>query len=188
MHVRGPLAPATLVRYAVQGDGRAWTELVVRFDGFLRAVLKSYGLDRADVDDVIQTTWLRALGHVDRLNEPAAIGGWLAVTARREALRLLQRGVREVLCDDAGALDAPDTTTAEAVALEREREAALREAVRRLNGRQRQVVSVMLEQPSLSYDELAEALGMPIGSIGPTRKRAFARLRHDAGLAHVVST
>src|SRR5215212_2094637 len=88
------LAPLTLE--AAAGCEDAWRDLVARFEPMLRGIVRGYRLDAADVEDVLQTTWIRAYRSLDRLNEPAAVGGWLAVTARREALRTLQRGVREL--------------------------------------------------------------------------------------------
>jgi RNA polymerase sigma factor (sigma-70 family) len=177
---------AELARCAAGGDGRAWNHLVARFEPLLRGVLRGYRLDRADVDDVLQTTWLRAFRHIGTLRDPAALGGWLVITARREALRLLQREVREVLTDAPAVLDVPDWASAEVVALERERGRAVHGAVRRLRGRQRDVAGTLLARPGISYDEMSELLDMPIGSIGPTRERAFRRLRRDAELLAVV--
>jgi RNA polymerase sigma factor (sigma-70 family) len=181
------LAVAELTRSAVSGDERAWQQLVTRFEPLLRSVLRTYRLDRSDVDDVLQTTWLRALVHLDQLADPAAVGGWLAVTARREALRVLQRDVREVLTDAPAVLDAPDRVTPEMLVLERERGRAARAAARRLRGRQRRLVAALLDRPGLSYDELSAILEMPIGSIGPTRERALTRLRADSHLLQLVS-
>jgi RNA polymerase sigma factor (sigma-70 family) len=180
-------AVAELTRCAVGGDERAWNELVPRFEPLLRGVLRSYRLDRSDVDDVLQTTWLRAFRHIGRLDDPAALGSWLVVTARREALRLLQRDVRELLTDEPAVLDGCDWATAEVLALERERGCAIRAAARKLRGRQRMLVGALLERPGVSYEELSELLDMPVGSIGPTRERAFTRMREDTELAEVVS-
>jgi RNA polymerase sigma factor (sigma-70 family) len=177
---------AGLARRAAAGDERAWEALVARLDGVLRSVLRRYRLAPADVDDVVQTTWLRALGHLHRLDEPGAIGSWLVVTARREALRSLQRGVREALTDELEPFDVEDETRPEQVALERERDAALRRAVARLAGRQRELVMRLLATPAPTYEELSEQLDMPIGSIGPTRERALARLREDPSLAALI--
>src|SRR5919108_6600355 len=88
-----------LTRAAAHGDERAWTDLVTRLDAALRAVAGRYRLG-ADADDVVQTAWLRALDHVERMHDPGAIAGWLVTTTRREAMRTLQRGVREVVTDD----------------------------------------------------------------------------------------
>jgi RNA polymerase sigma factor (sigma-70 family) len=180
-------AVAELARCAVLGDERAWEHLVKRFEPMLRNVLRSYRLDRHTTDDVLQTTWLRAFRHLDRLDHPGALGGWLAVTARREALRVLQGEVRELLTDAPAILDAPDWATAEVLTLERERDAAVRASARRLRGRQRLLLRLLLDRPGLSYEEISALLDMPMGSIGPTRERAFTRMRHDQRLAEVVS-
>jgi RNA polymerase sigma factor (sigma-70 family) len=175
-----------LTRAAAAGDERAWNDLVTRLDGVLHAVAKRYRLSAADVDDVVQTTWLRALDHVERLNDPGAIAGWLVTTARREAMRTLQRGVREVLIDDAAAIDEPDVASPEVVAIARERRAAVRVAVQRLPSRQRHLLASLLTSPSPTYERVALKLAMPMGSIGPTRDRALARLREDPELASAV--
>ena len=85
-------------------------------------IVRGYRLDAADADDVVQTTWIRAYGNLDRLNEPAAIGGWLAITARREALRTLQRGVREIVAEEPRPAERDDGGTPETMPLERERQ------------------------------------------------------------------
>jgi DNA-directed RNA polymerase specialized sigma24 family protein len=112
-----------LTRAAAHGDERAWTDLVTRLDAALRAVAGRYRLG-ADADDVVQTAWLRALDHLDRMHDPGAIAGWLVTTTRREAMRTLQRGVREVATDDVTPVEQADAATPETVALERERRAA----------------------------------------------------------------
>jgi RNA polymerase sigma factor (sigma-70 family) len=176
-----------LAREAAAGDERAWTDLVHRLDGVLHTVARRYRLGAADVDDVVQTTWLRALAHLERLNDPAAIAGWLIVTARREAMRTLQRATREVLTDDSETIDEPDFAGPDAVAIERERRAAVHGAVERLPGRQRRLLSSMLATPSPSYEQLSSRLAMPVGSIGPTRDRALAQLREDPELERVIA-
>jgi len=176
-----------LTSAAAAGDEQAWNDLVRRLNGVLHTVARRYRLGPADVDDVVQTTWLRALAHVDRLNEPGAIAGWLIVTARREAMRTLQRGVREVLVEDADVIDEPDCASPDVVAIQRERDAALRGAVSRLQGRQRELLASMLSTCPQTYEQLSSRLEMPVGSIGPTRDRALARLRDDPELERAVS-
>jgi RNA polymerase sigma factor (sigma-70 family) len=175
-----------LTRAAADGDERAWTDLVTRLDAALRAVAGRYRLG-ADADDVVQTAWLRALDHVDRMHDPGAIAGWLVTTTRREAMRTLQRGVREVATDDVTAVEQADAATPETVALERERRAAVRDAVARLPRRQRRLMFALLTMPAPTYRRVARQTGMPLGSIGPTRDRAIARLRKDRRLAEAVA-
>jgi RNA polymerase sigma factor (sigma-70 family) len=175
-----------LTRAAADGDERAWQDLVSRLDCVLRTVARRYRLCAADVDDVVQTTWLRALDHLDSLHDPGAVAGWLVVTARREAMRTLQRGVREVLIEDTGTIDEPDPTSPDVVAIQRERDVALHHAVDRLAGRQRALLASMLASPPPSYEQLSALLDIPVGSIGPTRDRALARLREDPELERAV--
>jgi RNA polymerase sigma factor (sigma-70 family) len=175
-----------LAREAAAGDELAWSDLVRRLDGVLHTVARRYRLSPADVDDVVQTTWLRALAHLERLNDPGAIAAWLIVTARREAMRTLQRATREVLTDDARAIDQLDDACPEAFVIERERCAAVHGAVERLPARQRQLLTSMLTSPSTSYAQISSRLDMPVGSIGPTRDRALARLRVDPELERVT--
>ncbi len=182
------LEAGEIARAAAAGDEEAWRALVARFDHMLRCVVRGYRLDPADADDVVQTTWIRAYDHLHRLDEPAAIGGWLAITARREALRTLQRGVREIVTDEPQPSAQPDTGTPETETIDKERRAAVRAAVGRLPGRQRVLLSTFLRRPAASYDEISAALDMPVGSIGPTRERALSRLRDDSALAGVLAS
>jgi DNA-directed RNA polymerase specialized sigma24 family protein len=101
-------------------------------------------------------------------------------------MRTLQRGVREVVTSDvAGTVDA-DPATPEAIAIDGERRAALHAAVARLPRRQRRLITSLLATSAPSYRRLAEEADMPLGSIGPTRDRAIARLREDRELVEAV--
>src|SRR3954447_24304148 len=90
------LALAHITREVAAGGEDAWRTLVALLDPMLHSIARGYRLPHADADDVVQITWGRALLHLDRLDDPGAVAGWLAVTARREAMRTLQRGVREL--------------------------------------------------------------------------------------------
>jgi RNA polymerase sigma factor (sigma-70 family) len=174
------------VRAARSGDTRAWAALLERFTSRVRHVARRHRLRAEDVDDVVQTTWLRLLEHLDGVREPAALGAWLETTARRECLRTLRSGEREAPTDVELFADiaAPPM---EASALEAaERREALAHAVKRLPRRQRALLRLLLDDPAPSYFEIASTLDMPIGSIGPTRARCLARLRQDLQLARVL--
>ena len=181
---RTDLTHSTLA--AAGGDDHTWRDRFTRLDGILHTVAKRYRLGAADVDDVVQTTWLRAIEHVDRIDDPEAMARWLVRTARREAMDTLQRAVREIVTDDVPALDQADPAMPERIAIELEDRAAVRDAVARLPPRQRRVMALLLMTPSPSHWHVAQQTGMPIGSIGPTRDRALARLRDDRQLANAV--
>lgn len=178
----GEVAIGNLARDAAAGDPHAWTELVHRLDGVLHNVAGCYRLPEADVDDVVQTTWLRALDHIGQLNVPETIASWLIVIARREAMRILQRGVHEILTDDLLERPEDDVASPDGVIIRQERDELVRDAVSRLPARQQRLVTSMLQRPTSTYRELSLQLGMPLGAIGPIRGRALVRLRRDGAL------
>ena len=168
--------PAALVRRAVDGDPAALTRIMQRHDGPLRAIARFYRLGPWDVDDVVQTTWLLFMEHGHSIREPAALKGWLATTARRQSLRTLQRRVREQPTDNpALAQDARVPEPCEEL-VAAQRRAALHGAVARLPVSGRRLMLLLIVRPDLRYEQVGAALGIPIGSIGPTRQRAISRL------------
>src|SRR5215475_4526551 len=86
---------APIVARAAAGDQAAWGTLVDRYGPLVWAVARAYDLTQADANDVFQTTWLRLVENLDDI-EPTTLTRWLTTTARREALRVQRRSVREV--------------------------------------------------------------------------------------------
>ena len=176
-HDLGPLAQA-----ARAGDNTAWTRLIERLDGTLRSVARSYRLPPADVDDAVQTVWLLAYTRIAQLREPRAIASWLVTMTRRECLRLLQGPVREQLTDDPELGMSPRDDEPDARLLEAERRTAFARALTALPDRHRRLMTLLAAEPALDYERISDILGMPQGSIGPTRGRCLARLGRDRQL------
>jgi RNA polymerase sigma factor (sigma-70 family) len=168
-----------LVRAAAAGDRAAWDAIVSRYVALLWAVALRHGLSESDAADVVQTTWLRLLEHIDDIRDPARLGSWLATTAQREALRCIAHRRRHVLNDDAVAFDGPDRLLAplDEALINREQAAAARTAMDTLPPTWRSLVELLIQDPPPSYEEIGADLGVPIGSIGPTRGRCVRRLR-----------
>jgi len=175
-----------LVAAARRGDKASWEALVYRYSGLVWSVARGYRLSSADSADVFQTTWLRLVEHLGRISDPGQVGAWLATTARHEALRIARGVTRTVLADDAtlAALGHVDDRSPERAALEAEQ--ARLDAVRAddlwrafggLPARCRELLRLLVASPPPSYLEVAAALDMPVGSIGPTRARCLRRLR-----------
>lgn len=177
-----------LVTAASGGDSEAIAELVERFAPRVRRVARAYRLGPPDVEDVMQTTWLRLLQHVDQIRNPNAIGAWLESTARHESIRVLKSKSREQPTDDDEVFEAPGPPVEEQHMRVTERCAgALEAAVEQLPGHQRELVSLLFADPAPHYDEISRTLGIPIGSIGPTRARSLARLRRNRDLAALAA-
>ena len=170
---------AALVNAARAGDDVAWRRLVTRYERRLRDVVRSYRLSPADADDVLQTTWLRLFNNIGRIRDPDAVGAWLATTARRECLRLLQGPTREQLTDDADLGEACEQDSPEVELLAAERRAVLNRALATLPERHRRLMAMLASEEAPDYRHISQTLAMPIGSIGPIRARSIARLlRH----------
>lgn len=176
---RDPEDVARLVDHAAAGDEAAWGALVDEFGDLVRSVARGHRLGDADVADVAQTTWLRLFEHLDRLQEPARVGAWLATTARRECLRLLRRRALQV--PTAEPPEVPDERPGQdAWLVVEERDATLRTAFARLQARDQELLRLLVAEPAPSYAEISATLRMPIGSIGPTRGRCLKRLAREA--------
>ena len=168
---------ARLVRPAAASDERGWDALVDEFGGMIWAVARAHRLGDADAADVAQATWLRLLEHVDGLREPARVGAWLATTARRECLRILRNSRRlPPLGENVTEHESPDAPVDEALLLAA-RDEVLWHAFIRLPASDQALLRLLMADPRPTYEEVSAALGMPIGSIGPTRARALERLR-----------
>jgi RNA polymerase sigma factor (sigma-70 family) len=179
---------AELVQGAATGDRQAWEELVGRYDGMLHAIARSYGLDPTVRGDVVQTTWLRLIEHLDTLRDPGAIGGWLATTARRQCRLVIQNRQRECPSALADGLDAPDCDRSpEDEAVARDQDARVRAAFRRLPTADRRLLAYLTNSPRRSYADVSTRLGMPVGSIGPKRARSLDRLRRELAAVGIDS-
>jgi RNA polymerase sigma factor (sigma-70 family) len=176
-----------LVRDAAAGDQAAWDRLVERFNGLVWAVARAHRLAGADASDVVQTTWLRLVEHLDRLQDPERVGAWLATTARRECLRTLRLSARVLPTETELLPDPGSDAPLGAALLAEERDRALWEAFGGLSERCQALLRLLVADPPPSYEDVGAALDMPIGSIGPTRQRCLERLRGLAETAGVTA-
>lgn len=177
------------MRSAADGDQTAWNDIVDRFSGLLWATCHAYRLSPADASDVYQLTWLRLLEHLESIRDPARLPGWLATTCRRECLVLLRRNKRLLPVDDERLLylssdptggDFGSGQAADTPLLVADRDAGLWHAFQLLSERCQQVLRMLVVIPENgppSYQLAAQALGLPTGSLGPTRGRCLAQLR-----------
>jgi RNA polymerase sigma factor (sigma-70 family) len=170
---------AQLVSRAAAGDPAAWDGIVKRYSSLVWAVALQHGIGQADAADVAQSTWLRLIEHIDEIRDPERIGAWLATTARREALRIVALRRRIVLEDDDHVFDGPDASLAAADArlLAEEGGRNVGHALDTLPPVWRALVQLLMADPPMSYQQIGDQLGLPIGSIGPTRGRCIARMR-----------
>jgi RNA polymerase sigma factor (sigma-70 family) len=170
---------ARLVRRAAAGDKHAWERLVDQYNRLIWSVTREFKLVESDAADVSQTTWMRLIEHIDRIEHPERVGSWLAATARNECLRSLAARKRLVLAHEDVTFDGPAEHEPEVdeALLAQERAGIVREAMAHLPHRWQRLMEMLMADPPVSYAVISDELGLPVGSIGPTRSRCLARLR-----------
>jgi len=179
------LSNGAVVRRAAQGDERAWVELVDRFGPMVLHVARREGLSANDAKDVVQITWLRFVEHIHDLREPERVSAWLVTITRREASKALCAGRRQVPCQDLpDKAPAPDADPGRLID-QRCVADVVAGAMIRLSSRDRQLLFVLAQDDDARYKDIAQRVGIPIGSIGPTRSRCLAKLRKAPELARL---
>jgi RNA polymerase sigma factor (sigma-70 family) len=202
--VRAPWAPARnaagqpgddpvvidLVARVKGGDKRAWDALVERYAPLIWSICRRYRLGRADADDVGQNVWMHLVDQLDKIRDPAALAGWLATTTRRECGHLLRTAHAPGAA--AFALDAETIADGQAEAVDQEllaaeRHAALREAFTHLPLQGQRLIAMLIADPPVPYAEISARLGIPVGSIGPTRRRCLDKMRRHPAIAALIN-
>lgn len=178
-----------LVAAARAGCATSWRAIVDRFDDCLWRVARARGLDGPTADDVVQQTWLAAVTNIETLRSAPALGSWLRSILHRECLKALSLRQRETpRIEDIELIGNTNGRTIvmrteprspEEETLQREQRRLVRTAQRRLSRRDQDLLTLLVVEPPLPYTEISRRLGMPVGSIGPTRARCFARLRRE---------
>ncbi|WP_326950775.1 sigma-70 family RNA polymerase sigma factor [Amycolatopsis sp. NBC_01307] len=176
-----PAGPAAgtgdLLRAARAGDSAAWEEIVRSYGGLMWATARSFRLQPADAGDAVQLTWLRLIENCVRIDNPERLGGWLKTTAHRECLRISRRDTHlahgaEGPGDSADPADDLEERVIDAVTAQE-----IRALVKELPPRWRTLLHALYTDAPRTYSEITDTLGIPIGSIGPTRTRALKQLR-----------
>ncbi|MFC4589361.1 RNA polymerase sigma factor [Sphaerisporangium corydalis] len=157
-------------------DETAWRELVERFGYRMWAVARAFGLGPADAADAVQAAWLRLVESLPSIRDPERVGAWLVTTTRHEAARIGRRRAGAPLTGLPADIPAMDGDPAAALLSEDEGR-RLWAAVDTLREPCRSLLRLIVTAPEAGYAQLARRLGMPIGSIGPTRIRCLRRLR-----------
>lgn len=166
-----------LLHAALEGSAEAWAEIVDEYTNLLWWVARSYRLDEATSADVVQTVWFQLVQHGRSIHDPDRLAGWLATTARREALRRAKATSRTIASDWLD--DQPDLTSpsAEDHVVDDELTAIALAAYRELRDDCRRLLALLCEEEPRSYAEIAALLGTTPGYIGPTRQRCLKKLR-----------
>ncbi len=166
------------------GDSAALDDLVRLLSPVLWQVVRASGLDRDTAEDVVQTAWLALVRSGESITEPRAVAGWLCTTARREAWRVGKQSTRQLPVEEETiARKLPDEPAPEGQVVLDDDNARLWAALKKVPERCQQLLRIVATEARPDYSVIATELGMPVGSIGPTRGRCLEKLRHELVLA-----
>lgn len=172
-------AAGLFVRYR-EGDQAVMAELVALVTPILWHTARAQRMDQEGAEDVVQSSWLALVRSADSIQEPQAVLQWLIVSTRREAWRVVKRTDRlepREFKDDEFVTPARDVP--EEVVLRSDADGRLWQHIAQLPERCRALLRVIAFADRPDYAAVARALGMPVGSIGPTRGRCLAKLRQQ---------
>ena len=171
-----------LVRKCKAGDSTSWNELVDRFQALVWSSIYRVGLRSEDAEDTFQKVFVILYKNLDRIDSALALPKWLATTAVREAIRQHRqnRDKAVVAIDAIENLDeilASEDVSVENVAVAAAQSDSIRKVIGQLPGKCPQLLTMLYSDEESSYDDVKNRLGIPAGSIGPTRSRCIERLR-----------
>lgn len=177
-----PELDARLVGRCLDGEANAWEALVRRHERLVYAIGRSYRLLDEDMSDVFQEVFTALLKGLPRLRDGRTLVRWLSSTteriARTTALKRRREAAREDHDDETFATleDGSEEVGADLEKVERQHQ--VRMAMGAVSDRCRRLLEALYyEDPAPSYAELSQRLGVPVGSLGPTRARCMERLK-----------
>jgi RNA polymerase sigma factor (sigma-70 family) len=165
------------------GDQLAWEKLVRRYQRLIYAIPRRAGLSEDQAAEIFQDVFTTLFEKLNDIEEPDRLQAWLVTTTRRRTLRTISRTPDRLRSDS----DDEETSSAEAIRDESplpdeqllilEEQHRIRTAVSQLDPRCQTLVELLFYQREPpTYAEVAKVLGVPEGSIGPTRARCLGKL------------
>ncbi|HEY3131982.1 MAG TPA: sigma-70 family RNA polymerase sigma factor [Acidobacteriota bacterium] len=169
-----------LVQESLQGSEEAWCALIKKYKNLIFSIPIKYGFSAEEAADLFQEVCLELLSKLPQLRKPQTLPKWLAQVTSHKCFHLKRRQQRFAITEAADQLEAmpAETSLAENILCEVEREQFLRDALLALSPRCRQLIQMLFfETPARPYQEIAKSLGLATGSIGFIRGRCLEQLR-----------
>jgi RNA polymerase sigma-70 factor, ECF subfamily len=178
--LRSP-SDAELIERALLRDNSAWEHIVARFRRRVFHIAYKFTGRHDEAEDLTQEIFLKLFKSLDKFNQDADFSTWLSSVARNYCIDRYRAGKREreVVVEDLVAFDlAPASSGNPYRALEdQDRRSLLRQGLEMLPDKLRQAV-VLRDLQGLSYQEMADALRLPEGTVKSRINRGREELRH----------
>jgi RNA polymerase sigma factor (sigma-70 family) len=186
MAERGAPAPGwsdgRLVKLCLKGDEEAWGALVDKYKAFIYSIVRRYGASPDAATDLFQGIWLDVYNDLPKLQSHDALKGWLGTLTARKCFHWKQQLIRQGRAEAEVSPQALEQVKDVAPDLVESlgREQIVREATFRLPRRCRELVRLLFFSfPPRPYKEVAEELGLALGSIGFVRGRCLEKLKRN---------
>jgi RNA polymerase sigma factor (sigma-70 family) len=174
-----------LLSACLRSEQLAWNELIDRYAALIYSIPLKYGLGDADAADVFQSVCVTLLEKLKTIRAPKGLAAWIITTTSRQCLAVAYQRQREqqrsIPVRGAGAdlepVDPDQLPEDELLGLERQH--VIRTAIKRLPDTCRRLIDALFTDgpDHTSYQRLADSLGLPMNSLGPTRARCLEKLR-----------
>ena len=167
-----------LIERCLKRDQVAWRELVEKYKRLVYSIPRGYRLPDSTCDDIFQGVFSLLFQNLGGLRDTRTLAKWLITTAQRECWRAAQSNstaASRLTNFPPGGLSPDEPAPDE---LERwERRIAVQRALTRLGGPcERLLRALFMNTDRPNYSDIASSLGIPTGSIGPSRARCLAKL------------
>jgi RNA polymerase sigma factor (sigma-70 family) len=174
-----------LVEACLKGDERAWASLIHKYKNLIYSIPMKYGASREDAADIFQGVCLELFAELSNLRKIGALRSWLITVAAHKSFHWKRkqryRQAKEVQDSAEGDLEG-NVTVAPEMLEQLEREQTVREGIARLPSRCAELVRMLFyEDPPTPYAEVAQKLGLALGSIGFIRGRCLKQLEKILG-------
>ncbi|HXN19865.1 MAG TPA: sigma-70 family RNA polymerase sigma factor [Candidatus Binatus sp.] len=177
--VRAAWPDTRLVRECIGGKEEAWCALISKYKNLIFSIPLKYGFSADESTDIFQAVCLDLLSELPKLRKVKALPKWIMqITAHKCFHRKKQESRTEVSDPTDQQFEQSTPARAEGILREAEDEQGLRQAMSELSPRCRHLVRMLFyDEPARPYQEIAETLGIAVGSIGFIRQRCLERLR-----------
>jgi RNA polymerase sigma factor (sigma-70 family) len=167
-----------LVRDCIAGKEEAWSALIEKYKNLIFSLPLKHGLSREDAAEVFQSVCAELLSELPKLRDPQALPAWLIKVTTHKCFQMHRQAQRWDTSENTKESATQAETLADNLLIEVEQEQKLRDAISILSPRCRELIHILFyEDPPRPYKEVAESLGIAVGSIGFIRGRCLEKLR-----------
>ena len=164
-----------LVSLALEGDHTAFKYLFNRYREAIRQLLVQRAGSESDADDLLQETFIKVYLHLDRYKTDYTFGQWVYTIARNTFIDYVRRHQEDLSIDERFSSPPSSAPTPEESVIRLQQRAQIEHYLDRLTPRYRQLITMRFFE-EYSYEEIAEKLALPMGTVKTQIHRARERM------------